>query len=370
MSFNGSGVFLRLYNWVNDAAANIKIRADRMDAEFNGIATGLTNCITKDGQTTVTANLPMAGFKHTGVGNASASNEYAAYGQLTTALAAITLDSLSDVVLTSTASGDFIYYNGTNWVNVAKDVIPVDGLKATGSGGVALKNSGGTSVLTIGAGAGTGATFAGGVNASGEITATGVVNISGTSSSPAYITLAEDTDNGTNKATLIAPSSIASDYTVTMPSASGTLLVDQFLHLQDQKTSGTAGGTFTSGAWQTRTLNTKLTDTIGSTLTSNQFTLPAGTYYVEAICPTLNTNSSQARLQNITDAATTLLGISSVTGTTAGGYAFVDGQFTIAGTKTFELQHRCSTTRATDGFGYPSSWGTEVYAEVRVWKVV
>lgn len=364
MSFNGSGVFLRLYNWVNDAAANIKIRADRMDAEFNGIATGLTNCITKDGQTTVTANLPMAGFKHTGVGNASASNEYAAYGQLTTALAAITLDSLSDVVLTSTASGNFIYYNGTNWVNVAKDVIPVDGLKATGSGGISLKNSAGSTVAIFGVSSGTSSSFL------GDIGATGYVNISGTSSSPAYITLAEDTDNGTNKVTLSAPAAITSDYTVTMPSTSGTLLVDQFLHLQDQKTSGTAGGTFTSGAWQTRTLNTELTDTIGSTLASNQFTLPAGTYYVEAICPTLNTNSSQARLQNITDAATTLLGISSVTGTTAGGYAFVDGQFTITGTKTFELQHRCSTTKATDGFGYPSSWGTEVYAEVRVWKVV
>jgi len=150
---------------------------------------------------------------------------------------------------------------------------------------------------------------------------------------------------------------------------SSSSTTNSFLHLQDQKTSGTAGGTFTSGAWQTRALNTEVTDTIGSTLASNQFTLPAGTYYIEAICPTLNTNSSQARLQNITDASTILLGISSVTGTTAGGYAFVDGQFTIAGTKTFELQHRCSTTRATDGFGYPSSWGTEVYAEVRVWKV-
>ena len=58
MAFNGSGVFVRLYNWVNDAAANIKIRADRMDNEMDGFATGLSSCITKDGQTTITANLP------------------------------------------------------------------------------------------------------------------------------------------------------------------------------------------------------------------------------------------------------------------------------------------------------------------------
>lgn len=82
MSFNGSGVFQRLYNWTNDAAANIKIRADRFDNEMDGMATGLSTCLTKDGQTTVTANLPMATYRHTGVGNGSARTDYAALGQV------------------------------------------------------------------------------------------------------------------------------------------------------------------------------------------------------------------------------------------------------------------------------------------------
>lgn len=82
MAFNGLGTFNRLYNWVTDKANSIKIRADRMDAEMDGMATGLSTCITKDGQTTITANLPMAGFRHTGVGNASARNHYAAAGQI------------------------------------------------------------------------------------------------------------------------------------------------------------------------------------------------------------------------------------------------------------------------------------------------
>lgn len=81
MPFNGSGVFVRLYNWVNDAAANIKIRADRMDNEMNGMATGLSTCITKDGQTSITANLPMSTFKHTNVGNATLRTDYFAAGQ-------------------------------------------------------------------------------------------------------------------------------------------------------------------------------------------------------------------------------------------------------------------------------------------------
>jgi len=144
-----------------------------------------------------------------------------------------------------------------------------------------------------------------------------------------------------------------------------------FLHLQDQKTSGTEGGNFTSGAWRTRTLNTEVTDTIGSTLSSNQFTLPAGTYYVEASAPAYSVGRHLSRLQNITDATTTLLGTSEVTVTTTSivTRSFVLGQFTISGTKTFELQHQCQTTNATNGFGGATSLGTEIYAEVRVWKV-
>jgi hypothetical protein len=84
MAFNGSGVFSRLYSWTADAAAGIKIRADRMDNEMNGFATGLSNCVTKDGQTTVTADLPMSGYKHTGVDSADASDQYATYGQIST----------------------------------------------------------------------------------------------------------------------------------------------------------------------------------------------------------------------------------------------------------------------------------------------
>lgn len=82
MPFNGSGVFTRVYNWVNDAAGGIPITASRVDTEDTGFATGLSNVICKDGQTTVTANLPMGAFRHTGVGNAVARTDYAAAGQI------------------------------------------------------------------------------------------------------------------------------------------------------------------------------------------------------------------------------------------------------------------------------------------------
>jgi len=68
MPFNGSGVFTRLYNWANDAAASVKIRADRFDAEMDGFATGLSTCMTKDGQQLPTAAQNFNGQNLTNVG--------------------------------------------------------------------------------------------------------------------------------------------------------------------------------------------------------------------------------------------------------------------------------------------------------------
>lgn len=59
MPFNGTGMFVRLRNWVADAAAGVKIRADYHDIEDDGFADGLSSCITKDGQTTIMQNIPM-----------------------------------------------------------------------------------------------------------------------------------------------------------------------------------------------------------------------------------------------------------------------------------------------------------------------
>jgi hypothetical protein len=59
VAFDGAGTFLRLYSWVVDATNSVKIRADRHDDEDNNFAAGLSNCITKDGQTSITQNIPF-----------------------------------------------------------------------------------------------------------------------------------------------------------------------------------------------------------------------------------------------------------------------------------------------------------------------
>jgi len=59
MAFSG-GTFSRLYSWASDQAAGIKIRADRMDNEMDGFATGLSTCLLKDGTQTAVARIPFA----------------------------------------------------------------------------------------------------------------------------------------------------------------------------------------------------------------------------------------------------------------------------------------------------------------------
>ena len=67
MPFNGSGVYQRVRNWMADATAGIKIRADLHDSEDDGFALGLTNCITKDGQSLITQNIPFNSKRITGL---------------------------------------------------------------------------------------------------------------------------------------------------------------------------------------------------------------------------------------------------------------------------------------------------------------
>lgn len=145
------------------------------------------------------------------------------------------------------------------------------------------------------------------------------------------------------------------------------------LHIQDQKTSGTEGGTFSSG-YQTRVLNTVVTNEItGASLGSNQITLPSGTYIVDARGAAKVVNEHNVAWYNVTDASYTLIGMSAFS-VSGGGYAqttsTVFGKFTISAQKVFELRHYAQTTRNTDGFGNATADSqAERYADVRIWKV-
>lgn len=80
--WNGSGTFTKTHTWVDDQANGIKIRADRHDQNDTDFTNGINNCITKDGQNSPSADLPMNGQKHTNVAKADALNQYATVEQV------------------------------------------------------------------------------------------------------------------------------------------------------------------------------------------------------------------------------------------------------------------------------------------------
>jgi hypothetical protein len=137
--------------------------------------------------------------------------------------------------------------------------------------------------------------------------------------------------------------------------------------VKDVKASGTDGGTFTSGAWQTRDLTQLSGDiaAVGVTLSSNQFTLPAGKYVIEAKAPSFNVAYNKSAIYNITDSNFVEIGTEAYSGADNTTFSFVDSVVTITKSTTFELQHRCETTNATIGFGI-----TNVIPEVSVYSIV
>jgi|5B_taG_2_1085324.scaffolds.fasta_scaffold165522_1 hypothetical protein len=146
----------------------------------------------------------------------------------------------------------------------------------------------------------------------------------------------------------------------------------QLLHVRDEKASGTNAGTFTAGAWITRTLNTIKTNEItGASLSSNQITLPTGTYYINASAPGYDLDRHQTALYNITDSSFEIIGTSEYSNSTdlVQTRSFVLGRFTISAQKTFELQHRGETSKTTFGLGVGSNFGQiNTFADVQIWR--
>jgi hypothetical protein len=108
MSFNGSGTFV-----INSAGqpvvANTVISATTFNALTADLANGLSTCITKDGQTTPTANIPMGGFKITNLATGTAATDAATVAQIQSNGAALVTVTGTDT-LTGTLTPALVAY--------------------------------------------------------------------------------------------------------------------------------------------------------------------------------------------------------------------------------------------------------------------
>jgi hypothetical protein len=145
---------------------------------------------------------------------------------------------------------------------------------------------------------------------------------------------------------------------------------------EDQKAATVSGGTFTSGAWRTRDLNTTIanTDTTNIVLGTNQFTLLAGSYLIKWFATAVLVNAHLTSLYDVT--GTSYLEYGS-TENSQNDHAHSHSIKSIGATRVtpsssnvYEIRHTCQTTRATDGFGLGShSFGfVNSYLLVEIYK--
>ena len=129
---------------------------------------------------------------------------------------------------------------------------------------------------------------------------------------------------------------------------------ESYAIISDTKASNVNGGTFSSGAWRTRDLNTENADPDNIvSISSNQFTLQAGSYLIKFQSTGYHVHRHITRLRDITNSATKGYGImaysniSNATSNISPGIARV----TISGATVYEIQHACQTDKTTNGMG-------------------
>ena len=90
-------------------------------------------------------------------------------------------------------------------------------------------------------------------------------------------------------------------------------VVDNFADIaifNETQASGTQGGTFTSGSYLKRTLNTTVVNNItGCSIASSVITLPAGSYYVQAWQPLYRTDQAKIKFRNTSDGTDAIIGM-------------------------------------------------------------
>jgi microcystin-dependent protein len=145
LAYNGSGTFNRVHNWVTDKSNVVPVTASRMDTEMDGMATGLTTAICRDGQSTTTARIPFAA----GIGMSD--------GSVGTPALNFTSDTNSGIYVIGpdnigvAAAGAKVLDIATTGLTVTGDITATDDITATGDVDAAVIKQGTYRLVPAGA---------------------------------------------------------------------------------------------------------------------------------------------------------------------------------------------------------------------------
>jgi hypothetical protein len=135
MSYNGSGTFV-INTSGQPVVSGTVITTTAFNALTADLATGLTTALTKDGQTTPTANIKLGGFKLTGVGAGTASTDGANVGQIQSGAGQYVAVTGTDTILGTLTPTLTAYVTGAVYVfraagaNTGATTLNIDGLGA------------------------------------------------------------------------------------------------------------------------------------------------------------------------------------------------------------------------------------------------
>jgi hypothetical protein len=191
-----------------------------------------------------------------------------------------------------------------------------------------------------------------------------------------YVELEAPATAGSN--TLVLPTNNGTSGQYLQTNGSGALswagagLFESIAVLSDTKTQNTSGGTTTgSGTYDTRDLNTEDFDPDGIvSISSNQFTLGAGTYVIDYWTTAYACEHVKARLRDITNGFVRSYSDGGFARTTNAHHQIVRGiaRVTITGNTVYEIQMAADLSQGGSGLGTPTNIDDEVYTRVIIYK--
>lgn len=145
----------------------------------------------------------------------------------------------------------------------------------------------------------------------------------------------------------------------------------QLFHCTYEVSQGTDGQSDSSGWFNVQFNTTRTSEISGAAIVSNQFSLPAGTYWIEGKTMYSNGNNGllASRCYNVTDNSVIFNGTSHVFSSSSNIFAYpeIAGRFTLSGTKTIAFQVQTSVIGGK--LGRASNLSGEMYSSIKIFKV-
>lgn len=198
MPRNGNGVYTLPSNSWNPAVTGTTIESSANNATMNDLASAMTQSVSKDGQTTMTGDLPMGNNKITGLANGTATTDAMTYGQGAklsggnTFTGDQTINGAVSLSGSLTVTGPVIFSSGTITVDnlTVSSVASIASLNVTGNtvlNTLTVASAAVIAVLSVGSSLVVGAA-SGGSKGAGTINAASTIYINGDAVASPYIT--------------------------------------------------------------------------------------------------------------------------------------------------------------------------------------